>query len=164
MNIPLTIKSQTASCCAPTKEPASSCCGSVEVPKKEMSMKETPFELNKTFPVAIIGAGPVGLAAAAHLSLAGEAFILLEKGSEVAENIKSWGQVRLFSPWQYNVDKAAKQLLLKSGWTTPEDSVLPTGQEIREVYLKPLANLPGIQPFISFNTTVVGISKKITIK
>ncbi len=160
MNIPLTIKSQASSCCAPTPKSATSCCGPMEATQKESPLKETPFELNKAFPVAILGAGPVGLAAAAHLSLAGEAFILLEKGTEVAENIKSWQHVRLFSPWQYNVDKAAKQLLLKSGWTMPEEDVLPTGQEIREVYLKPLANLPGIQPFISFNTTVVGISKK----
>lgn len=160
MNIPLTIKSQASSCCAPTPKSATSCCGPMEATQKESPLKETPFELNKAYPVAILGAGPVGLAAAAHLSLAGEAFILLEKGTEVAENIKSWQHVRLFSPWQYNVDKAAKQLLLKSGWTMPEEDVLPTGQEIREVYLKPLANLPGIQPFISFNTTVVGISKK----
>lgn len=160
MNIPLTIKSQASSCCAPTPKSATSCCEPMEATQKESPLKETPFELNKEYPVAILGAGPVGLAAAAHLSLAGEAFILLEKGTEVAENVKSWQHVRLFSPWQYNVDKAAKQLLLKSGWTMPEEDVQPTGQEIREVYLKPLANLPRIQPFISFNTTVVGISKK----
>lgn len=160
MNIPLTIKSQASSCCAPTPKSSTSCCGPMEATQKESPLKETPFELNKAYPVAILGAGPVGLAAAAHLCLAGKAFILLEKGTEVAENIKSWQHVRLFSPWQYNVDKAAKQLLLKSGWTMPKEDVLPTGQEIREVYLKPLANLPEIKPYISFNTTVVGISKK----
>lgn len=94
------------------------------------------------------------------MAIAGESFIVLEKGVDIAENIKSWQHVRLFSPWQYNVDKAAKQLLLKSGWTMPEEDVLPTGQEIREAYLQPLANVPEIKPFISFNTTVVGISKK----
>ncbi|AMO85516.1 putative glutamate synthase subunit beta [Solibacillus isronensis B3W22] len=160
MNIPLTIKNQNSSCCAPVSASTNSCCGPVEGTQNESLPKESPTRLNKTYPVAIIGAGPVGLAAAAHLSLAGEAFILLEKSSEVAENIKSWQHVRLFSPWQYNVDKAAKQLLLKSGWTMPEESILPTGQEIRAMYLQPLANLPEIKPFISFNTTVFGISKK----
>lgn len=160
MNIPLTIKTQNTSCCAPAPEPTTSCCGPVEDTQKKSLPKETSFKLNRTYPVAILGAGPVGLAAAAHLSLANEAFIVLEKGAEVAENIKSWQHVRLFSPWQYNVDKAAKQLLLKSGWTMPEKDLLPTGQEIREAYLQPLANLPEIKPFISFNTTVVGISKK----
>lgn len=48
--------------------------------------------------------------------------------------------------------------------TMPEEDVLPTGQDIREAYLQPLANVPEIRLFISFNTTVVGISKKITIK
>lgn len=160
MNIPLSIKNQNSICCAPVSTSTNSCCGPVEGTQNEALPKESPIKLNKTYPVAIIGAGPVGLAAAAHLSLAGEAFILLEKGSEVAENIKSWQHVRLFSPWQYNVDKAAKQLLQKSGWTMPEESVLPTGQEIRETYLQPLASLPEIKPFISFNTTVVVISKK----
>lgn len=160
MNIPLTIKTLNSNCCAPAPESTTSCCGPVEDIQKESLPKETPFKLNKTYPIVILGAGPVGLAAAAHLSLANEAFIVLEKGAEVAENIKSWQHVRLFSPWQYNVDKAAKQLLLKSGWTMPEKDLLPTGQEIREAYLQPLANLPEIKPFISFNTTVVGISKK----
>lgn len=160
MKIPLTIKSQAASCCAPTPAPASFCCEPVEVPRKETSTKEMPFQLNKTYPVAILGAGPVGLAAAAHLAFAGETFIVLEKGASVAENMKTWQHVRLFSPWQYNVDQAAKQLLLKSGWVMPEEDVLPTGQEIREAYLQPLANLTEIKPFISFNMTVTGIAKK----
>ena len=107
MNIPLTIKSQASNCCAPTPKSAMSCCEPMEATQKESPLKETPFELNKAYPVAILGAGPVGLAAAAHLSLAGKAFILLEKGSEIAENIKSWEHVRLFSPWLYNVDNAA---------------------------------------------------------
>ena len=155
MQIKLNVKSQGSSCCAPSPEPAASCCE----PTVETN-KETPFQLNSDYPVAILGAGPVALAAAAHFAIAGESFIVLEKGADIAENIKSWQHVRLFSPWQYNVDKAAKQLLLKSGWTMPEEDVLPTGQEIREAYLQPLANVPEIKPFISFNTTVVGISKK----
>ncbi|ATP40285.1 flavoprotein [Solibacillus sp. R5-41] len=155
MQIKLNVISQTSSCCTPSPEPAPSCCEPTV-----QSNKETPSQLNKAYPVAILGAGPVGLAAAAHLAIAGESFIILEKGAEVAENIKSWQHVRLFSPWQYNIDKAAKQLLLAAGWVMPQEDRLPTGQEIREAYLQPLANVPEIKPFISFNTTVVGISKK----
>ena len=55
--------------------------------------------LNKELPIAIIGAGPVGLAAAAHLVNIGERFILLESGESVGSNILCWGHVRLFSPW-----------------------------------------------------------------
>ncbi len=155
MQIKLNVISQTSSCCTPSPEPATSCCEPTV-----QSNKETPFQSTKAYPVAILGAGPVGLAAAAHLATAGEAFIILEKGTDVAENIKSWQHVRLFSPWQYNVDKAAKQLLLAAGWEMPQEDRLPTGQELREAYLQPLANVPEIKPFISFNTTVVGISKK----
>ena len=155
MKIKLNIKSQTSRCCSPASEPVTTCCGPTE-----QTSKETPFQLNKQYPVAILGAGPVGLAAAAHLAVAGESFIVLEKGSDVADNIKSWQHIQLFSPWQYNVDKAAKELLQKHGWQMPQEDHLPTGQEIREHYLQPLANIPEIKPYISFNTTVVGISKK----
>ena len=155
MKIKLNINSTGSSCCSPAPEPVTTCCGPTEQPSKE-----TPFQLNKQYPVAIIGAGPVGLAAAAHLAVASESYIVLEKGTDVADNIKSWQHIRLFSPWQYNVDKAAKELLKKHGWEMPQEDYLPTGQEIREHYLQPLANIPEIKPYISFNTTVVGISKK----
>lgn len=67
-------------------------------------------------PVAIIGGGPVGLAAAAHLVQKGESFILFEAGATVASNILEWGHVKMFSPWQYNIDRASRELLEKSGW------------------------------------------------
>lgn len=41
----------------------------------------------KQLPVAIIGGGPVGLAAAAHLAKHGESFILLEAGANIGSNI-----------------------------------------------------------------------------
>lgn len=160
MEIKLTVKSQASNCCSTTPEPAITCSKSAEKAKEEITSNETAFQLNKQYPVAILGAGPVGLAAAAHLAVAGESFIVFEKGADVAENIKSWQHVRLFSTWQYNIDKAAKELLQKHGWEMPPEDQLPTGQEIREHYLQPLANIPEIKPFISFNTTVVGTSKK----
>ena len=63
---------------------------------------------SKSLPVAIIGAGPVGLAASAHLSARNQPFILFETGSSVASNILSWKHIRVFSPWRYNIDKARK--------------------------------------------------------
>jgi cation diffusion facilitator CzcD-associated flavoprotein CzcO len=61
--------------------------------------------------VAVLGAGPVGLAAAAHLIERGLTSLILEAGSEVGANLATYRHVRLFSPWQYNVDKAARRLL-----------------------------------------------------
>nr|WP_237721517.1 NAD(P)-binding domain-containing protein [Paenisporosarcina sp. TG20] len=112
-----------------------------------------------TLPIAIIGAGPVGLAAAAHLVSKNEKFILIESGSSVGSNILKWGHVRLFSPWQYNIDKVALELLQESGWKSPELEALPYGKDIARDYLIPLANLPQIKPFIKLNSKVIAIRK-----
>ncbi|MBE7680104.1 NAD(P)-binding domain-containing protein [Paenibacillus sp. P13VS] len=144
---------QVESCCVPTLE------------KKQISLREpvNQDDLNH-LPVAIIGSGPIGLAAAAHLIEASQPFIVLEAGTKVGENISKWGHVRLFSPWQYNVDKAAGRLLTKKGWVAPDPEKLPTGHELRDLYLLPLAKLPEIEAALHLNTRVVGISRKNTDK
>jgi glycine/D-amino acid oxidase-like deaminating enzyme len=70
-------------------------------------------------PVVVIGAGPVGLAAAAHLVSRGETPLVLEAGQSAGASIRAWGHVRLFSPWRYVVDAVAADLLAASGWTPP---------------------------------------------
>lgn len=111
-------------------------------------------------PVAIIGAGPVGLAAAAHLKVRNQPFILFEAGGEVATNILSWKHIRVFSPWRYNIDKAARQLLNKTDWQSPDSEGLPTGEELYSLYLKPLAELPFMRPHIHLNSKVLSIGRK----
>ncbi len=124
-------------------------------------VKETmPPDDNKRLPVAIIGGGPVGLAAAAHLVSRGESFVLFEAAGEVAGNIKQWSHVRLFSPWQYNIDKAAKKLLEEHGWRAPNDNELPTGGELVEQYLSPLSKLSVIKPYVQYNAKVIAVSRK----
>ncbi|GAB6258516.1 FAD-dependent oxidoreductase [Peribacillus sp. N1] len=118
-------------------------------------------QFDKTgLPVAIIGGGPVGLAAAAHLLKKGEKFIVLEAGDSVGSSMLEWGHVRMFSPWQYNIDQTAKELLEKSGWTSPNPEALPTGRELVEEYLLPLSNLPEINENILLQAKVVGVAKK----
>ena len=68
-----------------------------------------------TLPVAVIGAGPVGLAAAAQLLERGETPLVLEAGAAVGASVLAWGHVQLFSPWRYVVDAAAERLLVKNG-------------------------------------------------
>ncbi|MEY8188740.1 FAD-dependent oxidoreductase [Peribacillus simplex] len=111
-------------------------------------------------PVAIIGGGPVGLAAAAHLLKKGEKFIVLEAGDSVGSSMLEWGHVRMFSPWQYNIDKAAKELLENNGWMSPDEEALPTGSELVEEYLLPLSNLPEMKENIMLQVKVVGVAKK----
>jgi hypothetical protein len=91
--------------------------------------------------VAIIGAGPVGLAAAAHLAERGLDFVLLEAGEQVGASVARWGHVRVFSPWRYNIDAAARRLLEAEGWSAPAPDWLPTGAELVADYLTPLATL-----------------------
>ncbi|KOR84242.1 flavoprotein [Bacillus sp. FJAT-22058] len=111
-------------------------------------------------PVAIIGGGPVGLAAAAHLLKQGEKFIVLEAGDSIGSSMLEWGHVRMFSPWQYNIDQAAKELLENAGWMSPNEYALPTGRELVEEYLLPLSNLPEIKEQIMLQAKVVGVAKK----
>ena len=114
----------------------------------------------KSLPVAVIGAGPVGLAAAAHLVVRGIPFTLFEAGASVASNILSWKHVRVFSPWRYNIDKAARQLLIRSGWQSPEEDALPTGEELFSQYFKPFYELPIIRNNTFLNAKVFSIGRK----
>lgn len=115
---------------------------------------------NNTLPIAIIGAGPVGLAAAAHLTQRGLSFILFEAGDSVGHNFLSWGHVRVFSPWRYNIDKVAEEMLLQNGWEAPDKEGLPTGRELVEQYFQPFAELPFIAPYIHLQTKVLSIGRK----
>ncbi len=89
-------------------------------------------------PVVVIGAGPVGLAAAAHLRERGLPVRVLEAGPAVGSAITEWGHIRTFTPWQFIVDDAAERLLATNGWTRPADRRSPTGGEIVDQYLRPL--------------------------
>lgn len=110
-------------------------------------------------PIAVIGAGPVGLAAAAHLLARGLQPLILEAADDVAAHVRDWAHVRVFSPWQYNIDKAARALLEASGWQSPPADVLPTGAELVEQYLRPLSRLPAIAPHLRLSHRVTAISR-----
>jgi hypothetical protein len=109
-------------------------------------------------PVAVIGAGPEGLAAAARLVERGEIPLVFETGPEVGSNVSGWGHVRLFSPWRINMDAAAVRLLEASGWRRPPLEELPTGFELLVQYLNPLAALPEISAGLRLHSRVVGRS------
>jgi hypothetical protein len=110
-------------------------------------------------PVAVIGGGPAGLAAAAHLAVRRIPFRLYEAGKEVAANVRDWGHVRLFSTWRYNIDAAARDLLAATGWNAPPPDALPTGADLTDLYLRPLAATPALAPHIETGAKVAAVAR-----
>jgi thioredoxin reductase len=123
-------------------------------------MKEHPSMNSSSLPVAVIGAGPVGLAAAAHLIERGETPVIFEAGAEVGASMRQWAHVRMFSPWEYTVDSASKRLLETHGWQMPPKNGLPTGGDMVARYLQPLAALPEITAHLHLNARVVAVSRR----
>jgi thioredoxin reductase len=121
----------------------------------EVIMSEHP-----ELPIAVIGAGPVGLAAAAHLAERRIPFVVFEVGDDVAASVREWAHVQLFSPWSYDIDGAARRLLEQSGWQAPAGDTHPTGGELIDRYLAPLALLPEIATGLRTNRLVVGVTRE----
>jgi thioredoxin reductase len=111
-------------------------------------------------PVAVIGGGPIGLAAAAHLVNKGERLLVLEAGAAVGADIRRWAHVRMFSPWRHNMDVVAAFLLQEAGWQAPDPDRLPTGGELVEQYLEPLAALPQLMPHLRLQTRVLSVARQ----
>lgn len=110
--------------------------------------------------VAVIGAGPVGLAAAAHLLERGLEPTVLEAGPEAGHSVRQWQHVQLFSPWEYNVDKAAARLLAPTGWNSPAPQLYPTGAELLERYIEPLATRTALKDVIRTESRVTAVSRR----
>ncbi|MFE1785973.1 NAD(P)-binding domain-containing protein [Streptomyces sp. NPDC059506] len=108
-------------------------------------------------PVVVIGAGPVGLAAAARLVERGLEPLVLEAGASAAASVREWSHVPLFSTWDEVVDPAAEKLLAPTGWVRPDGSACPTGGDWAERYLQPLADALGGR--VRYNATVTGVAR-----
>ncbi|MGQ0839477.1 FAD-dependent oxidoreductase [Actinokineospora sp.] len=113
----------------------------------------------ESLPVIVIGAGPVGLAAAAQLAERGLPFQVFEAGDGPGHSVGQWAHVRLFSPWRYNVDATARRLLVARGWQAPDDDALPTGAALVADYLRPLAACPSISPHIHYGSPVTAVAR-----
>ncbi|MGM9481808.1 NAD(P)-binding domain-containing protein [Roseateles sp. NT4] len=111
-------------------------------------------------PVAVLGAGPIGLAAAAKLIERKLPFFILEAGDAVGANLLDYGHVRLFSPWQYNVDPTMAKLLEPTGWTHPPLTELPLAGEVAERVLQPFAELPEVAKVLHLRTKVLHVSRE----
>jgi thioredoxin reductase len=108
-------------------------------------------------PVVVIGAGPIGLAAAAHLVERGIEPLVLEAGPSAGTAVRDWAHVRLFSPWAEVTDPAAEKLLAPTGWVRPDGTSYPTGGGWAEQYLQPLAAALGDK--VRYGVTVTGVAR-----
>jgi thioredoxin reductase len=104
------------------------------------------------------------MAAAAHLATRNLDFVVLEAGERVAASVADWGHVRLFSPWRFNTDAAARALLEAEGWAAPDPEVLPTGNDLITDYLAPLAANASIAPHLRYGVAVTAIARQGTDK
>ena len=127
--------------------------------KHNLQESESHME-TKNVPVAIIGAGPIGLAAAAHLLKRGETPLVFEAGPTAGASVLRWGHVRLFSPWRELLDREAVGLLAAEGWQAPDPAAYPTGRELVEDYLAPLAHTVQMKPLLRLGTRVIAVSRQ----
>jgi 2-polyprenyl-6-methoxyphenol hydroxylase-like FAD-dependent oxidoreductase len=127
--------------------------------------------------IAILGAGPIGLEAALAAAAAGYPFTLYEAAPRVAGNVRTWGHVRLFTPWSMNVSPRMRRRLAAGrdaardaaaagpGAATPPDGAeLPTGHELADRLLEPIARLPEVAPHFRLATTVLSVGREGLLK
>lgn len=144
----------TTGACCDGPSPACGCQSTVEAADADADAT-API-----LPVAVIGAGPIGLAAAAQLLARGETPLVFEAGDRAGASVRQWAHVRLFSPWKYLVDPTAREMLERSGWTMPDEERLPTGGELLATFVEPLAALPQIAPHLRLGHRVLSITRR----
>jgi 2-polyprenyl-6-methoxyphenol hydroxylase-like FAD-dependent oxidoreductase len=125
----------------------------------ELLKENAAVAILDNLPIAVIGGGPVGLAAAVHLLARGLKVKLYEAGVTVAAGVRDWGHVRVFTSWEQNIGAEAKRLLERHGWRMPHNDGFPTGEELYQVYLEPLALSPELAAVVETNARVVAVSR-----
>src|SRR4051812_4100453 len=114
--------------------------------------------------IAILGAGPTGLEAALAAVEAGHPFTVYEAAPSVAGNVRAWGHVRLFTPWELNVSPRMRRHLAAEGIEAPDGSDCPTGRELAERLFEPLATLQVVSPHLRLGARVLSIGREGLLK
>jgi hypothetical protein len=133
-------------------------------PRRGYTRPSAPFTSGAHLPetsrhsLAIIGAGPIGLEAAALALELGFDVHVFERG-DVGAHAIAWGHVRMFTPWRMNVGPASARLLSRHGWSAPDSEALPTGAELAERLLAPLAGTSELGPRVHAHAQVAHVSR-----
>jgi hypothetical protein len=107
--------------------------------------------------IGILGAGPVGLEAALAAAEHGHDAVVYEQAPVVAGHVRSWGHVRMFTPWSMDVSPRMRRAL---GAAAPDGEDLPTGDELAELLLEPVARLVDVR----LATTVLAVGRRGLLK
>ncbi len=114
--------------------------------------------------IAILGAGPTGLEAALAAAERGVPFTLYEAAPRPAGHVRSWGHVHLFTPWSMNVSPRMRAALEAAGVAVPGGDACPTGEQLAEGLLDPLAALPSIAPNLRLSSRVMAVGREGLLK
>ena len=86
--------------------------------------------------------------------------VVLEAGPAAGHAVRQWGHVRMFSPWEYNIDKAAERLLAAVGWNSRRSptSIRPAPSWSTQ-YLEPLATRTPLKDRIRTSSRVTSVGR-----
>ncbi len=115
--------------------------------------------------IAILGAGPIGLEAGLYARYLGYQVRIYELGG-VADNVRRWGHVRMFSPFRLNCSPLGLNAVRAQdeSFDPPSDDDLLSGREWIERYLLPLARSDLLDGCIHLNTQVVAVGRDGLLK
>lgn len=113
--------------------------------------------------IAILGSGPIGIEAALYGRALGHQVSIYEQG-ELAQALRSWGHVRMFSPWSYNTSALGRARLSLRGIAPPAAAEVPSGEELRTRYLLPLSQDPLLAGCFQLHSRVVEVGRSGLLK
>jgi hypothetical protein len=112
--------------------------------------------------IAIIGGGPIGMEAALYGASAGFDVTLYERG-RIADNVRAWGHVGVFTEWARNRSPLAVRLLEERGISLPPADTTSTGDELAS-YVARLASLPELRGRVWPQTQVLAVTRERTLR
>src|SRR4051812_2689018 len=112
--------------------------------------------------IAIIGGGPIGVEAALYGACAGHDVQLFERG-RIAENVRQWGHVRVFTEWKRNRSPLALRLLAEMGVALPPEEETSTGDELAD-YVQRLAQLELLRGRVHEGAVVESLTREGCLK